>query len=464
MSGKSGSRYVSAAKYFSEIASVVISALGVFVLLGWIFNIPAIKSVLPEFVTMKANTALCFLLIGISLWSSQVRRADNTASRFIARSCALLVASIGALTLYEYLFSINIGIDQLIFKDDPGAFLTTYPGRMALSTAINFTVLGVTLLLLDAKSKRVYYTLQACTLITLAISLLSLAGYIYGVSSFYGRISIYTAMALHTATIFVIAAVAILIARPDKGLAAVLTNAGSAGILIRILLPIAVVVPMALGWLKLYGEKAGMFNNEFGAALMAIGNLTIMAYFIFRSGVLISGIEKSRQISEEKVLQSCREWERTFDSVSDIILILGLDQIIRRANKSFFDIFKMKPEDVIGKKCYDVLHGMDKPWPGCPFDNTMRTASSYTEEVHDPKIGIPLLITTSPVFDNDGKMVEVVHIAKDISAIKNVEKELIRKVDYLEKFQKVTVDRELKMKELKSKISELEARLDTKLP
>jgi PAS domain S-box-containing protein len=90
-------------------------------------------------------------------------------------------------------------------------------------------------------------------------------------------------------------------------------------------------------------------------------------------------------------------------------------------NKSFAEAVKSKPEDLIGKKCYEVLHKSDKPWPECPFQKTKKNKKCNIQEVDDLNIGTPLLVTTSPIFDHNGEFAGCVHIAKDISEFKKAE-------------------------------------------
>ena len=178
-----------------------------------------------------------------------------------------------------------------------------------------------------------------------------------------------------------------------------------------------------------------------------------------RSAKIMWSIIDEYKKKEEKIKSSEQEWLGTFDAISDLVFIQDTNYTILKVNKAFAAAIKLKPEEVIGRKCYDLLHKREAPWPECPFELTQKDAKAHTQEVDDPGIGFTLLVTTSPILDEKGKIIGSVHIAKDISYRKKTEEELKKKLLSLERFQKVTVDRELRMKELKAKIAELEAKL-----
>ncbi len=119
--------------------------------------------------------------------------------------------------------------------------------------------------------------------------------------------------------------------------------------------------------------------------------------------------------------QAAEQWSQTFDATSDLVFVQDKDFKFIKVNKSVCDLLKVKPEDLIGKKCYEVLHKSDKPWPNCPAVKTLKDKRPHTEEVCDPNIGMPLLITTSPSFDENGELTGVVHIATDITDRKKAE-------------------------------------------
>src|SRR5687767_12081261 len=120
---------------------------GGLVLIGWLLDVPSLKSVWPGQVTMKANAALAFVFGGCALWMLGADPADSFAGRRrrIGQVFACIVASIGLLTLGEYFFGWDLGIDQWLFHDAHGPAETPHRGRMPHITALNFAVIGLAL-------------------------------------------------------------------------------------------------------------------------------------------------------------------------------------------------------------------------------------------------------------------------------------------------------------------------------
>src|SRR6266542_4350950 len=103
---------VSALKRFSRAAGVIVAALGVVVLVGWLLDSTALKSIFPGLAPMKANTALSFVLTGLSL-VLLAPEAISKSRKNIGRVLAILAVGLGALTLSEYVLGRDLGIDLL---------------------------------------------------------------------------------------------------------------------------------------------------------------------------------------------------------------------------------------------------------------------------------------------------------------------------------------------------------------
>lgn len=164
-----------------------------------------------------------------------------------------------------------------------------------------------------------------------------------------------------------------------------------------------------------------------------------------------------RKNTEEKLSE---EWEKIFNAIGDLIFVQDKDCNILRVNKACAETLNMDPKDIIGRKCYEVIHNSDHHWPGCPFMKSAQDQKNHTEEVNDPHLGAVLLVTVSPVLGVDGEFIGAVHIAKDISERKRVEEEKNVYLQELELFYKASIGREERILELKKTIEELTKELD----
>ena len=160
----------------SLVISVVCIVIGGLVLLGWWSDIEYLKSVVPSFVTMKVNTALCFIFVGSSLFLLH-RNLTKHNNLWLAQIFAALVGTISLLTLLEIIFQWNLGIDELLLKQSLDKFVTASPGRMALATALTFFLISVALLLLGFEKRKAEWAAQIITLVTSIIPLISLICY-----------------------------------------------------------------------------------------------------------------------------------------------------------------------------------------------------------------------------------------------------------------------------------------------
>ena len=202
---------------FSSVSGMVSFGAGALVLVGWLFDISDLKSPGPNLVSMKANTALVFMLAGAGL----MLLSNPDGPRFRAgmgRSFAVIVMLLAGLTLSEYVFDWPAGIDEFLFKDDPGAFGTVAPGRMAPTTALNFLLLGLGLAFMDIKLRLGFVRpAELFALLPLLISLVSLVEYSLGLELIFS-FQKYTRMAQHTTLLFGVLSAGLLLSRPDRGI------------------------------------------------------------------------------------------------------------------------------------------------------------------------------------------------------------------------------------------------------
>ena len=293
---------IAAVQSFSKKASIAVIAIGCTVILGWIFDLQLLKSILPGLVTMKANTALCFILGGFSLFIQQRRRAELTArkhqksAKFLISSGSFLIILISLLTLAQYRFNLDLGIDQLLFKESYALTSRGIPGRMAPNTAAAFLLLGTALLLLSERRPK-YLRVQILSCCALLIAFLGFIGYIYGKALFY-RIGDYTGMALHTSAAFMLLSFGILFACPERGLIAVIASERAGGIMARRLLPQAIIIPPLVGYFILLGERLQAYRPEVGISLLSVLNVIIFTVLIWQNAKTLCTADRKRYRAE----------------------------------------------------------------------------------------------------------------------------------------------------------------------
>jgi hypothetical protein len=275
------SRPVTRLSALSQAASGIVLIVGLMVLTGWLFDVSALKAVVPGLATMKPNTAMAFFLAGMSLWLLQ----EEGSGRWVwglAYGCALAVALVGFLTLMEYLWRWDPGIDRLLFPRAPQSSEAAAPGRMSLTTALSFYMVGLALLLVRAGDGRNRLFVQSLIVATAAVSALALVGYAYGVESLY-RVSPYGSMALHTALAFLLLCLGILCSCPECWLTATLFRKDASGAMARYWLAASIGVPFVLGWLGLAGLKAGFYDSVFGVALLTVAMMGTLIFVVLWS-------------------------------------------------------------------------------------------------------------------------------------------------------------------------------------
>ena len=131
--------------------------------------------------------------------------------------------------------------------------------------------------------------------------------------------------------------------------------------------------------------------------------------------------EEIRSLSERES-KSAREWQELFDASIDTIALISPDYEILRINKAGYEGIGKKREELIGKKCYGVIHGLHSPIDGCPCKDLIRTKKARVGEITQG--GRHYLVTASPVLDENDKLIAFAHIIKDITERKRMEDQI----------------------------------------
>ena len=423
-------------RLYCQVTSIAVMALGCVVLYGWARGIEPLKTVFPGLVTMKVNTALGLIFSGASLWLL-LPGPSRTLRGHVARFLALLVALIGAVTLSEYLFGLNLGVGQFLLRDTKASYGMFAPGRMSPMTAAVSLTMGLALILMDWKTRRGHRPAQVLSLFSGLIAMMILSGYIYHAVALTGILP-YPQMAMHTAICIFFLSIAVFFARPRESIAGELTGDGSGSVMARLLLPAVFIIPVLLGWIRLHGQNKGMFGAALGLALDVPARIVVFSIFIWlsarhmnkeyaqrsRAEIGIRGLNtdlEARVAERTKALEqqttALAEQAALLDLAHDAITVRDMENRILFWNRGAEKMYGWPATIAVGSLSLDLLK-TEFAQPLAELDAILHRDNHWEgEAIHYTRDGTRLNVHCRWALqrDGDGKPVAVLSIIHDIS-------------------------------------------------
>jgi len=337
------------------LASAVLAIAGA-VLAGWQWDILWLRRPFPSLAPMNPTTALGFLLAATSFLTLTRRRSPW--QRKTGLILALGVGIIGAACLTGYRFP-SLAIDQYIYSTKVNTGNHDHRlHRMAINTALCFILISLSLTSIGpirfrrrhSKLSRVLRRRLAdgAALLAATLALFCLMGYLYRVSDFKGWL-FYFSMAVHTALCFLLLATSLLLTT-HKGLITVFTGALTGSTVSRRLLPFAFLVPIGLGWLRLWGHWQGFLTTELGVTLLVMSIITCFVLVIWYNARLMNNRDEQRHKIETALMAAESRWRTLVSSVKDYsIFLVSPDGRVMSWNEGAEKIKGYKPDEIIGK-------------------------------------------------------------------------------------------------------------------
>ncbi|MDX1993728.1 MAG: ATP-binding protein [bacterium] len=289
----------------SRVCSTGALAIGLAGLLGWILDLQGLKSLLPDQPTLKFNTALCFVFSGLGLVVLH-RGTNRPSAQRVMMILALLVLLISGLTIFQHVSGLNLGIDELFFRDlnpEPG----TMPGRMPIGTSLALLLNSLALVILNNHR---YRAAQVLVLLSGSIGLIALLGHLYrGNEPYKGLLSLHTSMALHTALGLILLSLAVVSAYPSKGVMRLFTDAGAGGIVSRRLVPAMTLTPIILGGLIVVGTNAGWYDRIVAYDLLVVSTIIALGILALRNAATVHQADIARQEADLRLLRLNRAFQ-----------------------------------------------------------------------------------------------------------------------------------------------------------
>jgi DNA-binding CsgD family transcriptional regulator len=101
------------------------------------------------------------------------------------------------------------------------------------------------------------------------------------------------------------------------------------------------------------------------------------------------------------------------------------------------DLLESKPADLIGRPCYKVVHNLSSPADFCPWTLAMKDRQGHSAEIFEDNLKGIFLISVSPLFDDQNNLIGGIHLARNISHLKQIEENLRKSNETLEQHVKI---------------------------
>ncbi len=420
---------------FASVVSASVIVLGISVLLAWAFYYWLPQDSVNILVRMPPNEALCFVLAGIVLW---VRcESEQDYIQILAGLASACIFLIGFLTLFEYFFKIDLGIDQGFIHTPQTNQALIFPlGRMPPLAAANFVMIGFILFFIDNKvvSYRVH---QILILLLVLMSFFPFLIHLYKIensASFFG-FDRYSQLPMLSIIMFLMLGMGLFFLRPAYGITSLIVSDDSGGTMTRRMIPPAIIIPVVLGYIGLIGIGGIYYEAKIGISLLVMATIIFFIVFIVINAYLVERVDIKRKMVEQQLKLNQAKLQAILDHTSAVIYIYDLSGRYMLINKQLEKQVKRTSDEVLGKTTHDV---MSKSVADKLVENNMMVIESRSpiavEEILPNDDGTQRIYLSNkfPLLNEKNIPYAIGGISTDITDLKNIQATMIENKERLD--------------------------------
>jgi len=116
-----------------------------------------------------------------------------------------------------------------------------------------------------------------------------------------------------------------------------------------------------------------------------------------------------------------REWQTTFDTMTDSVALIDSEDSLVRANRAFYSWFGLTPEEAVGRRFGSLVHaktGFSSDSETCPVCALRSKREHGVIEIPaDVITSYPIVVTVDPILDEEGRTVGVIQVIRNLSEL-----------------------------------------------
>lgn len=396
----------------------IVAALGAAAIWGWVLGVPALRDLGADFAPMSPPAALGLMLLATSFFAVERGRLKS------ARVAAALAIAIGVLTLVETLTGLALGMSFNWLAPAGGEM----PARLSIAACITLILIA---LVTPLERERRVFGAPATSLVAAIVGAVAFFA-LLGLSLRVLRFDIAAPLlgfSAPAAVATMLAAIGLAAARPSDWLLDTLASKRTGAVVTRWLLPAAFVVPIAVGWMRLYAEREGLFGEAFGMALFTLVMIAWFSSLILWVARTLDQAAAQRAQAEGAATEQ-REWlQVTLASIGDGVIATDSSGRVRFLNAAAQRLTGWRAAEAAGRpldellSLYDERDGKSVRNPLNAVLETRAAAAAGGEPALRARDGAvhPVSANAAPILDGEG-LLGAVLVLREVSAQRQSER------------------------------------------
>jgi PAS domain S-box-containing protein len=382
-----------------------VAALAALALWGWAVEVPVLRDLGADFAPMSAPAALAFLLIAGSFLAAERGRHGN------AYAAAALAALLAVAALVEHYFSLSLNVHIA-----PAASVTLLVLALVTPLPRGTRAFGIPL---HGAAAGLIGGVAFFALLGLSLRILrfDIPAPLLGFSA----PGAFAAM---------LAAIGLAAARPAPWLLETLAGRRTGAVVTRWLLPAAFIVPLAVGWTRLFAERGGLFGEAVGMALFTTVMIAAFGALVLWVARTLDDHERKRAQAEEQAGET-REWlQVTLAAIGDGVIATDREGRVRFLNAAAQRLTGWRATEAAGLPIYELLQFFDEGSGAAlpnPLNSSLKTRTANTAagepalRARDGKVH-PVYVNAAPIVDAADSLAGAVLVLREAAAQRRAER------------------------------------------
>ena len=395
----------------TQIVTALIILIGTATIIGYLCNIHVLFGFVGA-AAMNPVTAVCFILLGS--WLYLYQKHPKIARRSLP-VVSIFILLVGIFKLLEYNGVCVVAFDRWLFYDK----INSESGFKAIApnSALLLLITGTILINVYRRSGIILLINDVLKVTGFIVSYLAIIGYIYDLEVAY-QIGTFAPLALNTAIGYLAFFTVALIETPPGHLTRVIGSSREGGRMARQAIPMILLIPLVFGYLRLLGERAGLYESAYGTALESAFMVLLVLGFVYVYASHLNIQDRRRNTAELQTAESEKKYKTLVGALREGIVYYDTSGKVLFCNESFSKITGFAEAEIQGRSIFEITR---EPERNNELEARLKEREAGISEVYEYNLrrrdgnNVWVSISASPVYNDRGELTGALSTIVDIT-------------------------------------------------